>query len=277
MRPQQQAWSKADEQYLRDHYAETPLDQMAEQLQRTTKAIRSRAKLLKVVRAGKQPWTAEETEYIRTHYADTLTEAIAKHLNRTVRKIYSKAKRMGLEKSEAYILDPANRCRLPKGSDIGKAFRFQPGDEPVNKGIRRPGYAVGRMAETQFKQGSLNGFALQRYKPVGTILADPEGYLRIKVREHDEHTHGWHKDVWPLLHHKIWTDARRTIPEGHVLVFKDRDRSHCSLDNLECISRGELANRNQMWNNLPRELAEVIQLNGVLKRKLRSAATHAAQ
>jgi hypothetical protein len=28
--------------------------------------------------------------------------------------------------------------------------------------------------------------------------------------------------------------------------------------------------RNSMWNRLPRELAEAIQLNGVIKRKLRS-------
>jgi hypothetical protein len=45
--------------------------------------------------------------------------------------------------------------------------------------------------------------------------------------------------------------------------------ANCVLENLELISMAENARRNRMWNVMPRELAEVIHLNGQLKRKLR--------
>ncbi|MGP0074877.1 MAG: HNH endonuclease signature motif containing protein [Bryobacteraceae bacterium] len=75
------------------------------------------------------------------------------------------------------------------------------------------------------------------------------------------------------MSHHVWEQHRGPIPPGHIVVFKDRDRSNCAIENLELISKAENARRNRMWNEdvMPRELAEVIQLNGVLKRKLREA------
>jgi hypothetical protein len=54
-----------------------------------------------------------------------------------------------------------------------------------------------------------------------------------------------------------------------MVAFKDGDRSNCAIENLELRSMADNARRNNMWGRLPRELAEVIQLNGALKRKVR--------
>jgi hypothetical protein len=97
--------------------------------------------------------------------------------------------------------------------------------------------------------------------------------LRIKVREAvygQEPTGYGNTRVWPLLNRHVWEQNNGPIPPKHVVVFKDGDRSNCAIENLDLISMAELAHRNRMWNRLPRELAEAIQLQGVLKRKIRS-------
>jgi hypothetical protein len=128
------------------------------------------------------------------------------------------------------------------------------------------------MRETQFRKGERSGVAARNWRPIGTVLTDTDGYLRIKVREAVcgvEATGFGNTRVWPLLQRHVWERKRGPIPPAHAVVFRDGDRKHCTIGNLECISRAELMRRNSLWRQYPRELAEVIQLNGALKRKLR--------
>jgi hypothetical protein len=129
------------------------------------------------------------------------------------------------------------------------------------------------MAKTQFKKGARTGAAARNWRPIGTILADGEGYLRIKVREaeHGKEPYGFgNTNVWPLLHRKVWADRHGPIPPKHIVTFKDRNRSNCSIENLELITMAQNADRNRMWGRLPDELSKTIQLAGVLNRKIRS-------
>jgi hypothetical protein len=149
---------------------------------------------------------------------------------------------------------------------------FPKGHVPANKGVRRPGWFAGRMRETQFRKGQRSGIAAKNWKPIGTILPDGEGYLRIKVREAvcgKEATGFGNSKVWPMYNRYVWEQHHGPIPPQHLVVFKDRDRANCSIENLELISMAENARRNSMWTNLPRALALTIQLNGALKRRLR--------
>jgi hypothetical protein len=147
--------------------------------------------------------------------------------------------------------------------------RIQAGNVPFNKGIKRPGYAVGRMAETQFKPDNRSGFAEKNWKPVGTIVADPEGFLRIKVRDRIHGLpKGWDKSIWPLMHWREWEKHHGPIPTGHKVVFRDGNRAHCEINNLELITDAEMMRRNSI-HKLPDELTEVIRLNASLKRRLR--------
>jgi hypothetical protein len=59
------------------------------------------------------------------------------------------------------------------------------------------------------------------------------------------------------------------IPPSHAIAFRDGDRSNCAIENLEMVSRAELARRNVMWNRYPKELCLAIQLRGALKRRIR--------
>jgi hypothetical protein len=178
---------------------------------------------------------------------------------------------LGLRKTQAFLQSEESGI-LIKGHTRGISTQFKKGQTPKNKGLRRPGWSAGRMKETQFKKGDRTGIAARNWKPIGTVLADTDGYLRIKVCEavHGKEPTGFgNQKCWPFLSRHTWEQRNGPIPPGHVIAFRNGNRADCAIENLECISRGELANRNKMWGRLPQELAEAIQLNGALKNKIR--------
>lgn len=220
-------------------------------------------------RAGKRLWSADEEEALRVAYPDTPTQVIATRLRRSVLATYQRAQTLGLRKSAAYMAGP-HASRLRRGDNVGAPTRFAKGHVPANKGTRRPGWFRGRMRETQFKPGERSGIAAQNWRPVGTILADSDDYCRIKVREarRGEATGFGNVRVWPLLQRHVWAQAHGPIPPGHAVCFKDGDRQNCALGNLELVSRRELMKRNSV-HNLPKPLAQAVQLLGALHRQIR--------
>jgi hypothetical protein len=258
-------WTATEVERLMAVYPRRSVTEVARILGRSRPSVGAKAKALGL--GNRKYWSPEELARVRELYPEHPTEQIATELGRTALSVYQAANKMGLRKTEAFRATYG----FQKGQQYGVEFQFKKGQAPPNKGVRRPGWSPGRMGETQFKKGQLNGEAARKWKPIGTIHADSEGFLRIKVRERDpeKHHNGWHPDVWPLLHWLVWQEHNGPIPEGHVVVFKDRNRENCAIENLECIHRRELARRNSMWANYPRELIEVIQLNASIKRKLR--------
>lgn len=213
-------------------------------------------------------WTEDEIAYVRDRYADTSTSEIARQLARSPGAVYQCAKKLGIEKSPTYL----KTTWLQNGHSIGRATRFHKGHTPANKGLRRPGWAPGRMADTQFKRGDRSGMAARNWKPIGTILTDSEGYQRIKIREAEygkEPAGFGNCRVWPFHHRYLWEQANGPIPEGHIVTFRDGNRQNCTIENLDLMTLADNARRNSMWTKLPRELAEAIQLTGAIKRQLR--------
>jgi hypothetical protein len=211
----------------------------------------------------KTPWTPEEKALMRAQYPDTPTADVARQLGRPIGQVYQAADRLGLKKSAEYLAGQ-HACRLRR-DDIGKEYRFQKGNIPANKGLRRPGWAPGRMAETQFKPGH---FPVNTYKPLGTERVNKEGHVQRKRSDSGpRHTR------WVSLHVLLWTMARGPVPDGHAITFSKPWQSGMSLrekiDCLEMVSRAELLRRNSV-QRFPPELRRVIQLRGVLSRKIRN-------
>lgn len=214
--------------------------------------------------------TPEIQTRVRELYPHTSTKVIALQLGRSVSSVYQIAAKLGLHKTAEYLASP-DACRLRRGDNVGASSRFHPGQVPPNKGLRRPGWAPGRMSETQFKPGVRQGIAAKNWCAIGTIRKDSEGFLRIKVREGMKgEAYGFgNTKIWPLLNRHVWEQHNGPIPPSHAVVFKDGDRANCDIDNLECISRRDLMRRNTV-HNLPKPLVEVIQLRGALNRRIRS-------
>jgi hypothetical protein len=209
-------------------------------------------------RAGKRLWNAEDDQTLRAIYPDTPTPAVARQLRRSVFATYARADLLGLSKSAAYLAS-SHACRLRRGDNVGARFRFQKGHVPANRGLRRPGYGPGRMKETQFKKGTATN-----WMPVGsTRLVDGYVYRKISDVRNVPWTVNWKPD-----HYLRWEAAHGPVPTGHALAFKNGDRTDVRPDNLELISRGQLMARNSI-HNLPKPLAETIQLLGALNRQIR--------
>lgn len=221
-------------------------------------------------RAGKRLWEPEDDALLTARYPHEKTERLARDLGRTVHAVCQRAHvRFGLAKSASYLAS-SEACRLRRGENIGAAHRFKKGHVPHNKGLRRPGWHRGRMKETWFKPGVRRGVAARNWRPIGTVLVDPDGYRRIKVREaRPGEPWGYgNPQAWPQLHRHIWEQEHGPVPAGHVLAFKNGDRTDVRLENLELISRRELMARNTV-HKMPKPLATTIQLLGALKRQIR--------
>lgn len=109
---------------------------------------------------------------------------------------------------------------------------FKKGNIPHNQGVK--GWqAGGKSVETQFKEGNVP----PNVSPLGTerILKD---MVQVKVAE------GQGKKNWMNKNRYLYETYIGEVPRNHVIVFKDGDNRNFDLDNLECISRGELLKRN---------------------------------
>ena len=207
-------------------------------------------------------WSAEEIEMLRRRYSEESTVTITAALGRSKNSVYITAGRLGLKKSAAYLASPA-ACRLRRGDNVGAAYRFKPGQVPANKGLRRPGWAPGRMRETQFKKGVRQGVARKLWKPIRTERVSKDGYLERKVND-DLPLHA----RWRAVHLTMWEEAHGPLPPGHVIAFTNGDKTDLRLDNFELITRADLMRRN-MIHRLPPELKSAIMLKRSLMRIIR--------
>ena len=228
-------------------------------------------------------WTATEIEIMKEYYVISPQTAMGMlqitfdNYTRSMKAVRAKGKKMGLSKMHSI-----------KG-------HFTKGHEPWNKGK-----AVGNHSgnkSTQFKKGHLP----KCHQPVGSIKTrtrsnrftssgEPVKYLWIKIAEPNK---------WQMLHIYNWLQHHGEIPAGKILVFKDKDTTNCSINNIEAITRAENMIRNQnrekfkkTWDNPTDKqvigrvaagdpdyrqklinnpaLIEVARQNIILKRKIKS-------
>lgn len=254
-------WTKAEKQVLIENYKKLSYAEIAELLGRTADQVKNAASRYKIT--SSRAWPCGEMQLLRELYPDTPTNEIAERLARPVATIYSMAKKFGLKKSEAFLASDASG-RMHKGNSIryGEESRFRKGHIPANKGLRRPGYAPGRMSETQFKKGHLNGAAAEKVQPIGAERITTDGYLRRKVNN----DRPWHRR-WQLVQRIVWEEHHGPIPKGCNIAFRDGDKSNFAIDNLECVSRVEWMKRHTM-HNYPEPVREAIHTIIGFKRRL---------
>jgi len=211
-------------------------------------------------RAGKRCWTRTEDAVIRRRYPHEKTERLLDVLPwRPLSSIHKRAATLGVQKTAAFMAS-ADACRLRRGDNVGAAFRYGKGHVPANKGTRRPGYAPGRMKETQFKKG-----VATNWYPVGSTRLSFDGYVYRKLSDHRNVC--WLAN-WRMEHVLVWEAAHGPYDSTtHSLWFKDGNRLNTTLGNLELITKREAMARNTV-HNLPKPLAQTIQLLGALKRKI---------
>jgi hypothetical protein len=260
------SWSPAAEDKLRALYATTELPRLAFLLKRSPTAVKSRAGVLGLSKGLRKPWTRKEDATLRRRYPNEPTATVAADLGRTVSTTYQRAATLGLSKSAKYLASPA-AGRTNGRQGIGT--RFGKGHVPANKGLRRPGWTRGRMADTQFRKGERQGIAVKLWKPIGTERVSKDGYREVKI--HDGLPL---QSRWRAVHLVEWEKVNGPLPKGHALVFRDGDKANTAPENMELITRADLMRRNTL-HRYPQPIPQLIQLRGALNRKINRKDRHA--
>lgn len=265
-------WSQEEENKLREIYPTSDTDTLVRIFGRGIKAIRSRAKILKVQKAighgGKMIWNPEMESRVRDRYPETATAVLAAEMGISISALTDRAYKLGVHKTGEHIARTLQECGR-QFAITGRAHRFQKGLIPQNKGLRRPGYHRGRMRETQFRKGQSprNTMPLWSFRWVNQGASRGRGkgtaYMMLKTGKPGRPPYGG----WEFVHKLVWEHAHGPIAPGYRIWWKDGDHANNSLSNLELLSAQDHMSRTTI-HNLPAPLKEVIQLAGVLKRKI---------
>lgn len=157
-------------------------------------------------------WLKEHVEYLRKHAP-----------NHTERELHEKFnKHFSLSLTDKQI----KGIRYRKGIRVGKFERptaFKKGHIPWSKGKKG--------LDTNGGKGRFQGgIKAPKWKPVGSeSLSD--GYVVVKVKE---------PDVWKRKHYLVWEGEYGKVPEGHLVIFADGNKSNFDIGNLILVSRGQL-------------------------------------
>lgn len=211
------------------------------------------------VNQPKHQWTAEQDAILIEQYPVNRAQDVAEALGIRLCQVYVRARRLRLAKSEEFKQSAASG-RLD--GQRGAATRYQAGNVPWTKGLK----GIHLSPQTEFKKGE---------RPVNYMDVGAEkmhmGYVWQKVADG-----GW-PAAWRPKHHVIWQQTHGSPPpDGHLVSFRDRDRFNFVPENLELISRGDWIRRHSR-HNLPKEIADLMALQGALTRQIRKRSSEHGQ
>lgn len=219
---------------------------------------------------GRRRWTPAEDEVLRARYGVDPAHVIGQALGRSKSSIYIRAHALGLKKPREAIAE-CTRQRWKQGKhEASRPHQFQKGRAPANKGLRRPGYAPGRMAETQFKKGQMHGAAQHNYVPIGTEKIDTKRGVLVRKMTDDPTMYPARR--WRPVHTMVWESVHGPVPEGHLVIFrrgmKTYNAGEITVDKLELVTRTENMRRNTL-HRYPQEIKDAMRLIGRIKRQMR--------
>lgn len=158
---------------------------------------------------------ADVGKFIREHIVGLSNSELAKLVNETFGASYE-AKQISAYKKN-------------HGLHSGLDGRFKKG-HPHNKG--KKGQCSPGCEKGWFKKGNTPHNHLE----VGAEVMTTDGYLVVKTAE---------PNVWEFKHIPVWGAANGPVPEGHAIVFLDRDHTNTNLENISLVSLAELLELNR--------------------------------
>lgn len=201
-------------------------------------------------------WTENQLALLREHYPNMPMPELTKLLNKSVSAIYGKVYALGIKRSQEFLDSPA-ACKLRRGDEIGKSYRFKKGQVPPNKGMK--GVYYEGSAATFFAKGHEPA----NYKPIGAIRTSCDGYYEIKIAD------GMHQ--WRFLHRVIWERCNGAIPKSYIVSFIDRNPQNINIKNMSLFTKAQNMQRNTL-HRYPKEIATLIQLQGAINRQINKRA-----
>lgn len=176
-------------------------------------------------------FTPEQAKFIAENYRTMTVAELTKAFNT----------HFGTRKKESSIKCFTGNHKVQSG----RTGHFVKGQKTWNHGVT--GYMGANV--TSFKKGQIP----PNKKRLWTERINRDGFIEISIPERNPHT-GFptryrHKHVW------LWEMANGPVPKGHVIAFVDGIKTHCELDNLMLLTRGELLTLNSHgYKDAPAEL-----------------------
>lgn len=191
------------------------------------------------IRNGKKQWTKEEYWKYQKRYPQGMYEFVRDNSWGISSKEMAEMvnEKFGTNFSQTGM----KQFRQRHGIKCGLTGWFQKAHPPANKGKKLEEYIKDegrvkeirrRIAATQFKKGERPKNEL----PLGTIVANKDGYKLIKVK-----MQGYIWDRWKPLHRFVWEKHNGPIPENMCITFKDSNSLNCDISNLMLVTREESA------------------------------------
>ena len=172
-----------------------------------------------------------------------------------IRALFSE--RFGIVLAEYQIANQKRKLGVKSGT---KGGCFQKGHVPHNKGKTWDEQGISAEAQarsraTCFKKGDIPRNGADR--PIGTERVNKDDYVEVKVAERKSRQDS--NDNWRMKHHLAYEEAYCEIPEGHQIVFADRDKRNFDPENLVAVPRNLWVRISQLnipyWDRESLELA----------------------
>lgn len=180
-------------------------------------------------------------QFLRDNYVSTSRKDITVMFNA----------QFGASVSEASIAHILSRQGIKSGRDS----KFAPGHNVWNKG--KQGVTLGNAGS--FKQGHNYN---TRAADIGTTHVK-DGTIRVKIAQPSK---------WVRLHVKLWEAENGPLPASHSILFKDRDKLNCVLENLFLVTPSMMQYLTSMdFQNCAQEDADSIRLIAAIQSKVKAA------
>jgi len=210
----------------------------------------------------RKAWSEHELATLRTLYPHSTGSALEAALGRSAKSIYGKAHEIGLQKSAEYLASQrSSRIKRGKQHPNMVATQFRPGHATWNKGIKGSTGLHPNCRKTQF--GPRAPDEARNYLPIGSLRTTPDGYQQKKITDT-----GYPPVDWKAVHVLLWEEHHGPVPINMCVCFKDGNKAHIALNNLELLTRAERMRRNTI-HRYPEELKSAIRAIGKLKRTIR--------
>lgn len=172
-------------------------------------------------------YSVEEIEYLKSISYGRSSKEITEMFNR----------KFGLDIGVKAV----SSVRKRYGIITGRTGRFEKGQKSWNKDKK----GLTGANKTSFKKGNKP----VNYLPVGSERVNGDDYVDIKIAD---------PNVWKGKHILEWERYNGPVPDGHCIIFGDRNNRNFNLENLICVSRSQLLTLNN--NNLIKEDIELTKI-----------------
>ena len=105
---------------------------------------------------------------------------------------------------------------------MGNSGSFKKGHIPTTKGTK----GIMKPNSGSFKKRHI----ANNRKSIGSERVNRDGYIELKISNPDK---------WKLKHRVVFEKHYGDIPKNMIVIFLDKNKTNCDIDNLELVTKRE--------------------------------------